>query len=247
MKVISFSAIKGGVGKSSLAVLTANILSSAGYKVLCMDADPQNSMSFYYHPDNVDVQESFARVLNGDSVIDNIIKSNNQNIDIIPSSLDLITSRNCNPTILLNQIKTTQLGYDFCIVDTAPTFDNVVLSVLSISDLIITPIHLSSFDYKSAIFYMNLLKDVDLLDNWKLVYNRYKKIKNIILSQYIDTFSNSFGSIILTTKIPDSSLIRQYIDTQECLSKAKNKLILYNAIKSFVEEITGLNLSVEKF
>lgn len=247
MKVISFSAIKGGVGKSSLAVLTANILSASGYKVLCIDADPQNSMSFYYFPENIDNKENFADILNGGKIYSNILHSQFKNIDIIPSSLELITSRSCSPTVLYNTMAYSKLEYDFCIIDTAPTFDNVVLNVLSVSDIVITPIHLSSFDYKSAVFYMQLLKDINMLDNWRLLYNRYKKIKNIILSQYLDIFSNFFGKMILRTKIPESSLIRQYTDTQECISQAKNKKVIYDAVKSFVEEITNIELTMEKF
>ena len=53
MKAISFSVTKGGVVKRGLVVLTVNILSISGYKVLCIDADAQNSMSFYYFIKNI--------------------------------------------------------------------------------------------------------------------------------------------------------------------------------------------------
>lgn len=36
MKTVTFSAIKGGVGKSSMAILAANILAAANKKVLCI-------------------------------------------------------------------------------------------------------------------------------------------------------------------------------------------------------------------
>ena len=48
MKVVTYSSIKGGVGKSSIAAMTANCLAASGKKVLVIDMDVNNSMSFYY-------------------------------------------------------------------------------------------------------------------------------------------------------------------------------------------------------
>jgi len=48
MKTICFSSIKGGTGKSSLCILTANYAASAGYRVLVADLDIQNSVTSYY-------------------------------------------------------------------------------------------------------------------------------------------------------------------------------------------------------
>ena len=42
MQIICYSGIKGGVAKSSMAILTANYLMALGYKVLCIDLDIQN-------------------------------------------------------------------------------------------------------------------------------------------------------------------------------------------------------------
>ena len=46
--VVSFSSIKGGTGKTSLCIHVANYCAAAGYRVLVIDFDVQNSLSFYY-------------------------------------------------------------------------------------------------------------------------------------------------------------------------------------------------------
>ena len=46
--VITFSSMKGGVGKSSDAILFANNLAARGYKVLFFDMDTNNSSTIYY-------------------------------------------------------------------------------------------------------------------------------------------------------------------------------------------------------
>ena len=48
MKIVTFGSIKGGVGKTSMAAMTANCLAAAGFKVLVIDMDWNNSLSFYY-------------------------------------------------------------------------------------------------------------------------------------------------------------------------------------------------------
>ncbi len=48
MKLISFVAIKGGVGKTTLALLTGQYLASQGYKVLLIDLDHQCNLTHFY-------------------------------------------------------------------------------------------------------------------------------------------------------------------------------------------------------
>jgi cellulose biosynthesis protein BcsQ len=46
--VVSFAAVKGGVGKTRHAILTANCLGAMGKKVLLIDTDINNSSTYYY-------------------------------------------------------------------------------------------------------------------------------------------------------------------------------------------------------
>lgn len=244
MKVITFSAIKGGVGKSSLAILTANLLAKTGKRILVIDADPQNSMTFYYIPDTTDYKTTtlgnFANVLNNSVIDDNIVSIKGiDNLSIIPSSLELLTCKDISLNILKDKL--VNLNYDYCIIDTAPTFDNLTLAVLNASDIIITPIHFSGFDYKSAVFYENLLKDLNFYDKWKLLINRFKSLKigGSLAAEYLSLFTNTFSNKILSARIPESSIIRQYIDTGIKISPAKNKINVFESLISLKKEITG--------
>ena len=55
MRVVTFSSLKGGVGKSSLTIQTANCLGAADFKVLVIDMDLNNSVSSYYLDDETKV------------------------------------------------------------------------------------------------------------------------------------------------------------------------------------------------
>lgn len=247
MKTITFSAIKGGVGKSSMAILTANILASAGKKVLCIDGDPQNSMSFYYLPDTQDIKESLAEILTGSRVENNIIQA--ENLSIIPSALELITCRDINPHTLGETLGSVSDKYDYCVIDTAPNFDGVTLNCLAAADVIVTPVQFSNFDYKSAVFYRNLLQDIEIEGEWKVLFNRFKPLKTggSIAAEYLALYNNTFGSHILKSRIPESALIKQYFDTGNRITTAKNKLNVFEALTGFVREITDKKINLEVF
>lgn len=247
MQTITFSAIKGGVGKSSMAILTANILSAAGYKVLCIDGDPQNSMSFYYLPDTRDIKESLAEVLTGSSVEDNILQA--ENLSIIPSALELITCRDINPHTLGNALGSVSGKYNYCVIDTAPNFDGVTLNCLAAAEVIVTPVQFSNFDYKSAVFYRDLLRDIEIADKWKVLFNRFKPLKTggSIAAEYLALYNNTFGSHILKSRIPESALIKQYFDISSRITTAKSKLNVFEALTGFVSEITGKKIKPEAF
>lgn len=251
MQTITFSAIKGGVGKSSLAILTANCLAASGAKVLAIDADPQNSLSFYYNPDSLDNEASLASVLTGDKAANHIIPTAIQNISLIPSALELIKCRDCEPMELAKALQCVSEVFDYCVIDTAPTYDNVVLNCINVADKIIIPAQFSSFDYKSAIFYRGLLTDAGAADKFQIVFNRFKRILTgtSINAQYLEAYNNAFGvhGEIVKNRIPDSAIIKQYFDTGARITRAKLKLNIFNAIVAFVEEITGSKLSVEAF
>ena len=249
MKTISFGSLKGGTGKSSLALLTARRLASAGKKVLVVDFDINNSTSFVLTPDNLsdyDPQnrKHLATALQGENLLDFTIKSNLENIDLIRSSLYLVDLR----TISTNRFKNLLKGipddkYDFTIIDTAPTYDNLVLSAYEGSDCIITPVLLNQFDFNTANFLSGKLRtETSVYENWKIVVNQWNFMCDNPASsehQYIDLFSAYFTNI-LKSHLPYTRLIKSVIDRQEVISSAQKFEKLKNSINAFVTEITGV-------
>lgn len=61
MKLISFVAIKGGVGKTTLALLTGQYLAQKGNKVLFIDLDHQSNLTHFY--DVYKDQKTVANIL----------------------------------------------------------------------------------------------------------------------------------------------------------------------------------------
>ena len=213
MKTITYSAIKGGVGKSSLCILTANYLASSGKKVLVIDMDIQNSTTFYYSPEEeLTDKKNIFRALSDDNLRNNIIKTDS--IDIISSSFNLIKIRAISEKTLSKTIGQVSDDYDYCLIDTAPTFDNIVLNAVIASDLIITPVFFSQFDWKSACFFRDQIDfETDKLSNWKVLFNKYRKPRSdnldTELNQYIQIYHEEFKDYLLKTRIPETSYIKK--------------------------------------
>ena len=276
MKVVTYSSIKGGVGKSSIAAMTANCLAASGKKVLVIDMDVNNSMSFYYldkkgaeqakekniydssicsvckskkvHSRRVEgidfgvgtaKEKNIARALgaNVESLNDYTIKTRFENIDIIASSLELIDLRAVSERRLKNVMPTLK-GYDAVIIDTAPTYDNIVLNAYNASDIIITPILLTQFDYNTAEFLKKKLQsETDKYQNWWLVFNG---VRGDVVNggsnkqrEYIQLFESSFANIVPRSAwIPRRETIKDIIDRD---AKIRKSNALYEPVCNLAE------------
>ena len=254
MKTIVFSSIKGGTGKSSNAIMQANYLAQAGKKVLCIDKDIQNSMTFYYAEEPEQLEAcSIAEALHRGNLTDNIIETIHTNIHLVPSSFNLVNLRTISILTLKRLLNQVSDFYDFCIIDTAPTWDNITLNALFAADRIITPCLLSQWDWKGALFFQNqIIQDLgeEHLPKWSLLVNSWKPPRtdnpDNILNQLDTLFLNSFDNI-LEIRIPHESLIKKYIDTGERISMAKDKSRLFIAAEALSQLLTGERLNVEVF
>lgn len=148
--VITFSSMKGGVGKSTDAILLANNLAARGYKVLFFDMDTNNSSTIYYCMGIADEfpTQNVAEALTHRTTEGYTVKSRIENVDIVPSTLRLFDIRSIDYHALKKCLPTDK--YDYIIIDTAPTYDNLVMNALYASDYIFTPVQLDYFNLTTS-------------------------------------------------------------------------------------------------
>ena len=250
MKTIAFSSLKGGTGKSSLCILTGNYLAKTGFRVLMIDFDIQNSLSFYYL-DDFDVIDSrnFALALQTRDLSSHIVNSTyHENLKVIASSYNLIDLRAINEKVLTRLLPQIAEYFDYCLFDCPPTLDNIVFNALHCADLIISPCRLSKFDYKGLVFLKEKIDlDIKGLDKWKILINFFRPPRSDnddnMINQYLTLFSNTFNNI-LDFKIPESVYIQKSIDLFEVISKAQNKVKVLNAFTELVGFISQNNFEV---
>lgn len=182
-KVITFINMKGGVGKTTIAVNIAYTLATRFDKrVLLIDLDPQMNATQY-----VLSEQQVRKILNNPrdttllqlfdqytmpSIInkplhqntDQLIHRIDKNFDLIPSHLLLMDIQLIDkPFTIKTYIKNQQLRerYDVIIIDCPPTFSGFTKTALLTADAYIVPMkteYLSFFGFSLLIDYIERLK-----------------------------------------------------------------------------------------
>jgi chromosome partitioning protein len=146
VKILAAYSIKGGVGKTALAVNLAYALRKAGLRTLLIDLDPQGAAAFYYR---VDTAEKFkmdgARsLLQG--LRKNIRESDFPGLDIIPSNLayrhfDILLhgmkKKRAQLRSILDGLKS---DYDVILMDCPPNITLLSENVFRASDALLVPV-----------------------------------------------------------------------------------------------------------
>lgn len=250
-QVICFPSLKGGVGKSTLVILLANYFAAAGYVILVIDLDINNSLTFYYRLGEYALNtqnKNIAKALYDDGKIDdNIVQTHKKNISIIPSSLNLTDLRAMDTRRLQKKLAESERlkEFDFILLDNAPTYDNIVISSIRASDYIITPVNFDQFNINTTKFleYKILDEIPEKMESWYLLYNGYNEqsavYENSIQSQLMAVYQESFHNV-LDVKFPRSAAARRHIDTNQIISKKnKDTFKLWQAVDALAHTITN--------
>lgn len=262
--VITWASAKGGVGKTTNSLLLSCCLAKRGHKVLYVDLDLNCSGTTFFLPDFNFFEKFYnthnaAYALTMHTVDDCIITTEIPNIDIIPSHPKISQLR----SIGINELKTTfessekLANYDFIIIDTAPTYDNIVINALNVADYIFTPVEFTLFCLNMSYFFEYQIQN-DLpqqKEKWIIVFSRwreqYMKFDNSMDSQIASQFNEHFKNI-LGVNIP----YVQNASKNYCDERGKMKLSLKQsdgigqkrlceAFNEFANMLTGEEVMLE--
>jgi chromosome partitioning protein len=262
MKICSFFNVKGGVGKTTLTILTAMKLSKEGKKILLIDADTQaNLTQFLYKVVHED--KTLFQMLTGNTTAEEVIIKQPvdgfENIDIIPSDISLS---------VLSEYLSTQMGrekavwrwfknniaiiekYDYIFVDLSPSYDLIARNFMLISDSIITPIEYQDIASIRGceLFYQKFKQDLEFLDiklNTKraVVINSYTSRK-LSTGDLFNTYLEKFESInedLVQAKISDTTVVKNAIlnkmDLEDYCRKTKKAHKVRSEFNEFIQEL----------
>ncbi len=212
-KIIAISNQKGGVGKTSTAVNLSYGLAQRGKKVLICDIDAQGNATT-----GLGVEKSTLKTSIYDVLIGNveakvaIIKTKFQNLDILPSSIDLagaeveLVSMQKREKRLLFALEKVKDAYDFIILDCPPAIGLLTINALAASDGVLIPIQSEYYALEGLSQLMNTIKLV------KKALNQNLEIEGVLITmfdgralisrQIREEISKFFGDKVFSTVIP---------------------------------------------
>ncbi|GHV75637.1 chromosome partitioning protein ParA [Spirochaetia bacterium] len=249
MKIISVNSIKGGTGKTTLSILFINALTKAGYRCLVIDADASNnSLSAYLTDGEISQKKSVFDLFLGASVEECNIEIN-KNLDLIRGDVRLNEFRS---TDSLKRLKRTLQGldYDYVIIDTSPTYDNIIGNVLTASDILLIPVQQDIFSFQAVKYQFEKLVDLELdkLDI-HIIFNQFEKpltdnqdaYRNQITNMFLN--DEAFNAFINPCRISRSSVFRKFINKQNYqLSDKAETRKAYEEVKALIKSVLNIKI-----
>jgi chromosome partitioning protein len=150
---------KGGTGKTTTAVHLAAGLADAGQRVLLVDFDPQGNVAVWF---GLYSDRTIADLLLGRADVKDVIVSVRPHLDCILSDESLgraqeaLFGRMANDEVLRSKLSPLS-GYDFCIVDCAPSLNLLTRNALLYAEEVIIPI---SMEYLALVGVRQLVQSI---------------------------------------------------------------------------------------
>lgn len=226
-RIICFVAIKGGVGKTTLAILFAQLLAWLGMKVLLIDKDHQCNLSHYY--DIFNDMGTVSNIYTGNGEVD--IVNVDTNIDLIPGSMRLDVAErqletNPNQNMMFYDWLDYNYGrlelnqYDYIIIDCRPDFGIATRNAIAVSHAIISPVIPHEFSKESKV-------------NLELQMENYRKTEIARPSKESLITAKLFflANMIKHTKA-SKSLLSELADDDSVLGQISHKELFMHSVKN---------------
>jgi chromosome partitioning protein len=183
-KIIAIANQKGGVGKTTTAVNLGGCLGVLEYRTLIVDADPQANATSGVGLDPSASGNIYDCIINDVHPNEFIQKTENPNLDILPSHIDLVgaeleminlANREHKLKMALDKVRD---DYDFIIIDCSPSLGLITVNSLVAADSVMIPVQCEFYALEGLGKLLNTIKIVQGRLNSDL------EIEGIVLTMY---------------------------------------------------------------
>ncbi len=251
MRVFALCNNKGGVTKTTTTVNIGYGLARAGRRVLIIDTDAQSN-STYSLLGNLDQEQTLFDVLiNGVKMNDVIVASQQKNLFVAPSSINLSAAdllmasapgRERKLARALSQVN----DFDYVLIDTPPNLGVLTVnSFMACTDVII-PIALTTY----ALIGISILETTmqELRENLDVELPVFGVIANLddhtrLSADVLEAVRDHFGSLVFDTVIPRNIKVEEAHNQIACLydyAPASTGAVAYTKlVKEVLERAEG--------
>lgn len=255
MQIITLSAIKGGVGKTTLAYNFGEWLAQQGKHILFIDLDHQSNLTQTYSI--YDTEKTVANIFMEHNDKDRgLIHTINDHISIIPGDMhlddvvrDLENKTNKNMLLYLwlydNYHDMGLDKIDYIIIDTHPDFGTATKNAVIISDAILSPITPSEHGYNAKFNLTERVNElrkeaIDFTSRQSYVTAKLWFIANMVRhntrsSHELEQAIANDGQVIAT--VPEKELFNRTTLDRQPLSKLQNDRGVYLRNRLFFEQM----------
>ena len=212
-RIIAVANQKGGVGKSTTAINLSACLAEKGKKVLAIDMDPQGNTTSGFGVDKNGIENTLYELLLGEAETkDTIVKDVVENLDLIPSNINLsgaeieLIGIDNKEFILKGITDKLRRRYDYIILDCPPSLNMLTINALTAATSVLVPIQCEYYALEGL---SQLIYTIDLVRerlNPKLVINgvvfTMYDVRTNLSMQVIENVRNNLNQTIYDTIIP---------------------------------------------
>jgi chromosome partitioning protein len=208
-EVIAFANQKGGVAKTTTTLNLAVAFAESGYRVLCIDLDPQGNLTMSQGIDPDKVEKSLYDVLVNDMPISEIIVK--REIDIAVASIDLAGAEIAMSTkigrerSLEKALKEVSGEYDFVCIDTPPSLGLLTINALTAANKVIVPVQCEYLSMRGLVQLQNTLRMIqeNLNPDVRIegILPTMLDSRTIHAKEAVEILEENFGDLVFQSRI----------------------------------------------
>jgi chromosome partitioning protein len=208
-QVIAFANQKGGVAKTTTTLNLAVAFAESGYRVLCVDLDPQGNLTMSQGIDPDKVEKSLYDVLVNDMPLAEIIVK--REIDIAVASIDLAGAEIAMSTkigrerSLEKALKEVAGDYDYVCIDTPPSLGLLTINALTAANKVIVPVQCEYLSMRGLVQLQNTLRMIqeNLNPDVRIegILPTMLDTRTIHAKEAIEILEENFGDLVFRSRI----------------------------------------------
>ena len=208
-RVIAFANQKGGVAKTTTTLNLAVAFVEKGFRVLCVDMDPQGNLTMSQGIDPDSLGTSMYDVLVHHLSIREVIRR--REVDVACASIDLAGAEIAMSTMIGRErslekaLRAVADDYDFVCIDTPPSLGLLTINALTAADKVIVPVQCEYLSMRGLVQLQNTLQMIRENLNPRVriegILPTMLDSRTVHAKEAVEILEENFGELVFKSRI----------------------------------------------